>query len=69
MSYSLRKRTIVADDGLIDVRIEIKVGVRERRLTRDEHDDLIENAASKVMALLPDLRYLHTPLSKVKVTR
>lgn len=69
MSYSLRKRTVVADDGLINLRIEIRVGVRERRLTRDEHDGLVESATSQVMALVPGLRYLDVPLSKVKVTR
>lgn len=69
MSYSLRKRNIIADDGLIDVRIEIKVGVRERRLTRDEHDALVESVASQVMTIVPSLRHLDVPLSRVKVTR
>jgi hypothetical protein len=62
-------RTVAADDGLIDVRVEVHVGVRERRLTRDEHDALVESLTSQVMALVPGLPYLRVPLSKVKVTR
>lgn len=69
MSYALRKRNIVADDGLIDVQIQVKVGVRDRRLTRDEHDDLIEAITSSIMPLLPNQRYVRVPLSKVRVTR
>ena len=69
MSYSTRKRRIVADDGMIVVAIDITVGVRERRLTRDEHNALIENAPSQIMQIAPGLRYIDVPLSKVKVTR
>lgn len=68
-TYSIRHRSVAADDGLIDVRVEVRVGVRERRLTRDEHDALTESLTSQVMALLPGLRHLNVPLSKVKVTR
>ena len=69
MSYSTRKRRIVADDGMIVVAIDITVGVRERLLTRDDHNALIENAASQIMQIVPGLRYIDVPLSKVKVTR
>jgi hypothetical protein len=69
MSYSTRKRRIVADDGMIVVAIDITVGVREHRLTRDEHNALTESAASQVMQIVPGLRFLDVPLSKVKVTR
>lgn len=68
-TYSKRHRAVTADDGLIDVRVEISVGIRDRRLTRDEHDALTEALTSQVMALVPGLRYLNVPLSKVKVTR
>ena len=54
---------------MIVVAIDITVGVRERRLTRDEHNALIEDAASQIMQIVPGLRYIDVPLSKVKVTR
>jgi hypothetical protein len=69
MSYSTRKRRIHADDGGVVVAIDITVGVRERRLTRDEHSKLTEIVASHVMQIIPGLPYIDVPLSKLKVTR
>ena len=67
----IRKRSLYATnyDRTVYARIDITVGVRERRLTRDEQSELTEALASGAMPLLAGARYLHTPLSKVKVTR
>lgn len=67
MSYSARKRRIVADDGECVVVIDITVGVRDRSLTRDEHTEFTESVVSEIMRLVPGL--VNVPLSKVKVTR
>jgi hypothetical protein len=64
-----RKRVVVADDGLHEVRVTIEVINRERSLTRDEHDSLTDNVTSQVMAILPGLHYLYCPLSRVRVKR
>jgi hypothetical protein len=69
MSYSARKRRIVADDGMIVVAIDITVGVRDRNLTLDEHNALIESAASEIMQIVPGMPYINVPLSKVKAMK
>lgn len=71
MSYARRERRLTAKShsGLVVATIDVTVDVRERMLTRDEHDRIVEDLTSQVMAILPNIRYLHTPLSKVKVTR
>lgn len=69
MSFSRRKRQVIADDGLCAVRVTIEVINRERSLTRDEHDTLTNEAASGVMRLLSGLPYLNVALSQIKVRR
>lgn len=69
MSYAVRKRRIVADDGLVVVAVTIQIGVRDRQLTRDEHAALTESVTSQIMQVIPGLRYLDVPLSKIKVFR
>ena len=68
-TFARRKRHVIADDGLRAVRITIEVINRERSLTRNEHDSLTDDVTSSVMAFLPGVRYLHVPLSRIKVRR
>lgn len=66
-----RKRVLFAqnDDRAVYARIEVTVGVRENRLTRDEQATLVEALASKAMVNLAEARHLYVPLSRVKVSR
>lgn len=61
-----RTKTILAIDD--DTRVEITIKVNARpMLTRDEVSSLTEGLASAIMAQLPNVRYLHIPLSKIRV--
>jgi hypothetical protein len=70
---SVRKRVVYAEDvnyrGTVYARVEITVGVTDRRLTRDEHSNLVEEIASNAMQTLASARHINQPLSKVKITR
>jgi hypothetical protein len=66
-----RKRSVYAQnyDGLVYARVDITVGVRENRLSRDEQSEALESLASHAMQNLSCTRFINAPLSKVKVTR
>lgn len=70
MSTTLRKRTVIAKDcEEVWATVQINVWVRDRRLTRDEHDQVLHEITSGVMALMPGVTYLRVPLSKLKVMK
>jgi hypothetical protein len=63
-----RSKKIIADDGGTRVVISIQFDTR-RCLVRDEVDELVEGLTSAIMAQIPGQRYLHVPLSRLKVAR
>lgn len=61
-----RTRTIVADrDGR---RVEVVIRVNTRYgLARDEVGELVDDLSDAIMRAIPDVRYMHVPLSRIKV--
>jgi hypothetical protein len=64
-----RHRTLRAKDGGTDMRISIVIDFENGCYSRDEREAAIESATSQVMQIIPGMRFVAVPLSRVKVTR
>ena len=60
-----RNVTIKANGG--DVCLEVAVRIEAHNLTRDEVQACVESAASAVMEQIPSMKFIHTPLARVRV--
>lgn len=61
-------KTITAIGENADVIIKITVKSTSA-LTKKEHNELLETAASDAMLLTQSLPYIHVPLSKIRISK
>ena len=64
-----RHRTLRARDGGTDMRISIAIDFENGCYSRDERETAIDSATSQIMQMIPGMRFVGVPLSRVKVTR
>lgn len=65
----LKKKTVRADSGDTWINVEIRVGARDKALTRDEQAAALDHLTSEVMKAIAGTTYVGVPLSRQRVGR